>query len=141
MAPIQSYLVERSDRPGRSHTVARWRGYATLLAHYRAFVSSFKTIPENRVYVSPERTAQFVKSFLDFSHGQLVSDVDPAPGIEIGRHSETFRRIRIKSGFGLLTVFVTDGTFRIPTAAKSRATRFLTSTKPLRRRRPRESRF
>ena len=73
-----------------------------------------KTIPENRVYVSSERSAQFVKSFLDFSHGRLVSDVARAPGIEIGRNSETFRRIRIKSGFGLLTVFVTDGHLPYP---------------------------
>src|ERR1700722_7488572 len=56
--------------------------------------TSLKTVPENRVYVSPERSAQFVKSFLDFSHGQVVSDVDTAPGIEIGRNSETFCRIR-----------------------------------------------
>ena len=76
--------------------------------------TSLKTVPENRVYVSPERSAQFVKSFLDFSHGQVVSDVDTAPGIEIGRNSETFRRIRIKSGFGLLTVLVTDGHLPYP---------------------------
>jgi hypothetical protein len=73
-----------------------------------------KTVPENRVYVSAERTAQFVKAFLAFSHGQVVSDVATAPGIEIGRTSETFRRIRIKSGFGLLTVLVTDGHLPYP---------------------------
>jgi len=44
----------------------------------------------------------------------LVSDVATAPGIEIGRNSETFRRIRIKSGFGLITVFVTDGHLPYP---------------------------
>ncbi len=35
-------------------------------------------------------------------------------GIEIGRASDTYRRIRISSKFGLLTIFVTDGHLPFP---------------------------
>ena len=37
-----------------------------------------------------------------------------APGIEIGRPSDTYRRIRIQSNFGKLTVLVTDGHLPYP---------------------------
>jgi hypothetical protein len=43
-----------------------------------------------------------------------LSDDHEALGIEIGRVSDTFRRIRITSRFGLLTVFVTDGHLPYP---------------------------
>ncbi|HEX4593112.1 MAG TPA: hypothetical protein VH157_02500, partial [Bryobacteraceae bacterium] len=76
--------------------------------------SALKTIPENRVYLSPERVDSFTRSFLEFSHGEVLSDDPQAPGIEIGRPSGAIRRIRITSQFGLLTVFVTDGHLPYP---------------------------
>jgi hypothetical protein len=75
---------------------------------------ALKTIPENRVYVSPERADAFTHSFLEFSHGKVLSDDPRTPGIEIGRASDTFRRIRITSSFGLLTVVVSDGHLPYP---------------------------
>jgi hypothetical protein len=72
------------------------------------------TVPENRVYVSPLRAEAFVRSFLAFSHGKLVSDDAGAPGIEIGEPTGTFRRLRIDSGFGKMTVLVTDGHLPFP---------------------------
>jgi hypothetical protein len=75
---------------------------------------ALQTIPENRVYVSPVRVAAFVRGFLAFSHGSIISDQKNAPGIEIGRPGETFRRIRIQSAFGKLTVLVTDGHLPYP---------------------------
>jgi hypothetical protein len=56
----------------------------------------------------------FVQSFLAFSHGKIVSDEVRAPGIEIGRPSETYRRVRIESKFGKLTALVTDGHLPYP---------------------------
>ncbi len=44
----------------------------------------------------------------------MISDDPHAPGIEIGRPSDTYRRIRIQSKFGLLTVHVTDGHLPFP---------------------------
>jgi len=44
----------------------------------------------------------------------VISDDPQAPGIEIGRPSDTYRRLRIQSKFGLLTVHVTDGHLPFP---------------------------
>jgi hypothetical protein len=74
----------------------------------------FQAVPENRVYVSPLRSAAFVRSFLKFSRGKVVSDDSRAPGVQIGRIGETYRRIRIESTFGKLTAFVTDGHLPYP---------------------------
>jgi hypothetical protein len=56
----------------------------------------------------------FVSSFLAFSYGRVVSDESRAPGVEIGRPAETYRRLRIESKFGKLTAFVTDGHLPYP---------------------------
>ena len=73
-----------------------------------------QTVPENRVYVSPDSVGAFVRSFLDFSHGRVLSDEDRAPGVEIGRPGDTYRRLRIESKFGRLTALVTDGQLPFP---------------------------
>jgi hypothetical protein len=44
--------------------------------------AALQTIPENRVYISPVRADNFLRSFLAFSDGQVVSDDPHAPGIE-----------------------------------------------------------
>jgi hypothetical protein len=53
-------------------------------------------------------------NFLAFSGGKVLSDNPRAPGVEIGRTSDTYRRIRLQSTFGLLTVLVTDGHLPYP---------------------------
>ena len=42
------------------------------------------------------------------------SDKRHAPGVEIGRPGDTYRRVRLESGFGKMTVFVTDGHLPYP---------------------------
>ena len=76
--------------------------------------AAFDTVPENRVYVSPQRADALTRSFLRFSRGRVVSDDPRAPGVEIGRPDDTYRRIRIESVFGKMTVFVTDGHLPYP---------------------------
>jgi hypothetical protein len=44
----------------------------------------------------------------------VASDEPHAPGIEIGRPNETYRRIRIESVFGRMAVSVTDGHLAYP---------------------------
>ncbi len=73
-----------------------------------------KTIPENRVYVSQDRVAAFTHSFLAFSRGKKVSDDANAPGVEIGRPADRYRRIRMESTFGKMAVLVTDGHLPYP---------------------------
>jgi hypothetical protein len=55
-----------------------------------------------------------MRSFLAFSQGTVISDNAQAPGVEIGRSTGTYRRIRIQSTFGKLTALVTDGHLPYP---------------------------
>jgi hypothetical protein len=95
------------DWPGGVHMQLYWH---TTPPNYPAL----ETVPENRVYLSLARADVFVKDFVAFSHGRVTSDDRRAPGIEIGRPNETFRRIRVESTFGKLTVLVTDGHLPYP---------------------------
>jgi hypothetical protein len=68
--------------PGGVNTQLYWH---TTKPNYAAF----QTIPENRVYVSPDRVDAFTRVFLRFSHGKIVSDDPKAPGVvEIGRSED-----------------------------------------------------
>jgi predicted enzyme related to lactoylglutathione lyase len=93
--------------PGGVNTQLYWHTTSPAYA-------PLQTIPENRVYVSPDRVDAFVRSFLAFSHGSVVSDEVQAPGVEIGKPGETYRRVRIESKFGKLTALVTDGHLPYP---------------------------
>jgi predicted enzyme related to lactoylglutathione lyase len=110
-------LVSPFNDPIGRDAVIQWPGGVNMQLYWHTAPPSYpalKTIPENRVYVSPDRADAFTHSFLEFSHGKILSDDSQAPGIEIGRASDTFRRIRISSRFGLLTVLVTDGHLPYP---------------------------
>jgi predicted enzyme related to lactoylglutathione lyase len=104
------------DPIGRD-AVIQWPGGVNMQLYWhttKPSYAAFETIPENRVYLSPERADAFTRSFLRFSHGKVVSDDTHAAGIEIGRAGETYRRIHIESVFGKSTVFVTDGHLPYP---------------------------
>lgn len=95
----------------------QWPGGVNMQLYWHTTKPSyapFETIPENRVYVSPERADAFTRSFLRFSHGKVVSDDARAAGIEIGRAKDTYRRIHIESAFGKMTILVTDGHLPYP---------------------------
>ena len=105
-----------ADPIGRD-AIIQWPGGVNTQLYWHTTAPSYpalQTVPENRVYVSADREAQFVRSFLDFSHGKIMSDDTHAPGVEIGRPGDTYRRIRIDSQFGKLTVHVTDGHLPYP---------------------------
>jgi predicted enzyme related to lactoylglutathione lyase len=110
-------LVSPFNDPIGRNAVIQWPGGVNMQLYWHTTPPSYpalKTIPENRVYVSPERADSFIRSFLEFSHGKVLSDDPQAPGLEIGRGSDTVRRIRITSQFGVLAVFVTDGHLPYP---------------------------
>jgi hypothetical protein len=105
-----------NDPIGRD-AVIQWPGGVNMQLYWHTRPPSYpplKTIPENRVYLSAGRVDQFTRSFLGFSHGKVESDDPHAPGVEIGKPSETYRRVRIRSTFGLLTILVTDGHLPFP---------------------------
>jgi len=110
-------LVAPFKDPIGIDAIIQWPGGVKMQLYWH-FKSStnppLDTIPVNRVYVSPDRADDFVRSFLAFSGGTLVSDDKHADAGEIGRPSETYRSIRITSLFGNMQVLVTDGHLPYP---------------------------
>jgi predicted enzyme related to lactoylglutathione lyase len=110
-------LVASFNDPIGKDAIIQWPGGVNTQLYWHTSAPSYaplQTIPENRVYVSQDRVDAFVSSFLAFSKGSVVSDEPHAPGIEIGRPVETYRRVRIESKFGKLTALVTDGHLPYP---------------------------
>ena len=110
-------LVTPFNDPIGQDAVIQWPGGVNMQIYTHVTPPSYKpleTVPENRVYVSADRADSFAKCFLAFSRGKIVSNDAQAPGIEIGRPQTTYRRIRIESTFGKLTVLVTDGQLPYP---------------------------
>ena len=76
--------------------------------------ASLQTVPENRVYISPHRLDDFVRDFGSFAQAKVISDDHNASGVEIGRPNDVYRRIRMDSPFGKVTVLATDGHLPYP---------------------------
>jgi predicted enzyme related to lactoylglutathione lyase len=110
-------IVSTFPDPIGRDAVIQWPGGVNLQIYWHTTkpdYAAFERIPENRVYVSPDRASAFTRGFLAFSHGKIVADDAKAPGVEIGRPDATYRRIRIESAFGKMVVMVTDGHLPYP---------------------------
>jgi hypothetical protein len=110
-------LVTPFNDPIGRDAIIQWPGGVNTQLYWHTTAPStppLQTIPENRVYLSADRGDDFIRSFVTFSHGKVISDDAHAPGVEIGRPADTYRRIRIQSNFGKLTVLVTDGHLPFP---------------------------
>jgi predicted enzyme related to lactoylglutathione lyase len=110
-------LVSPFHDPIGRDAIIQWPGGVNMQLYWHTTPPSYaplQTIPENRVYVSPDRVTAFTRSFIAFSHGKIISDNAHAPGVEIGRPGDSYRRVRIQSAFGKLTVLVTDGHLPYP---------------------------
>ena len=110
-------LVAPFNDPIGRDAILQWPGGVNTQLYWHTTAPSYpalQTVPENRVYVSSARVDAFVGSFRDYSHGRVISDDVRAPGIEIGRPGDTYRRVRIESKFGKLTVLATDGHLPYP---------------------------
>lgn len=104
------------DPIGRD-VIVTWPGGLHMQFYWHTTVPQYaplQSVPETRVYVSPESAQTFVREFVAFSRGRVVSDVARAPGVEIGRPSDTYRRVRLESKFGRITVLATDGHLPFP---------------------------
>jgi predicted enzyme related to lactoylglutathione lyase len=105
-------MVQTFPDPIGRDAVVQWPGGVNMQLYWHTTAPNYPalaTVPENRVYVSPDRADAFVRDFLAFSHGRVVSDDAKAPGVEIGRPGDSYRRIRLESGFGKIAVLVSDG--------------------------------
>jgi predicted enzyme related to lactoylglutathione lyase len=104
------------DAIGRD-AVVQWPGGVNMQLYWHTKAPSYpplQTVPENRVYVAPEAAAKFIRGFVEFAQGRIVSDNPRAPGAEIGRPGDIYRRVRIYSMFGKITVLVSDGHLPYP---------------------------
>jgi hypothetical protein len=116
-ATFADVLVAPFNDPIGRDAIIQWPGGVNTQLYWHTTAPSYaplQTIPENRVYVSMDRADAFVRSFVVFSHGSVLSDEPRTPGVEIGRPAETYRRVRIESKFGKLTALVTDGHLPYP---------------------------
>ena len=105
-----------NDPIGRD-AIVQWPGGVNMQLYWHTTAPSYaelQTIPENRVYLSPDRADTFIRSFVAFSGGTVASDDPNAPGVEIGRPGDAYRRVRIASTFGKVAVLVTDGHLPYP---------------------------
>jgi len=110
-------LVNPFNDPIGLDAIIQWPGGVNTQLYWHTVAPSYadlQSIPENRVYVSAYAVNAFIASFLAFSHGEVISDGAHAPGVEIGRVGDTYRRIRLQSKFGKVTVLVTDGHLPYP---------------------------
>jgi len=105
-------IVAKFPDPIGQDVVVQWPGgvnmqlyWHTTPPHYAVLAS----VPENRIYISADRADAFVRDFVAFAHGKVISDTAAAPGVEIGQPGGAYRRIRISSTFGRAVVMVTDG--------------------------------
>src|SRR5277367_2973959 len=104
------------DPIGRD-VVIQWPGGIRMQLYAHTTPPSYEklqTVPENRVYLSIGKADEFIKDFVRFSRGKVDSDDPRAPGVEIGRPSDTYRSVKIESLFGKINVLVTDGHLPYP---------------------------
>jgi predicted enzyme related to lactoylglutathione lyase len=110
-------LVEPFDDPIGKDAIIQWPGGLTMQLYWHTKAPSYaplESVPDNRVYLSRFAADDFVRRFVRFSHGKVVSDDAHADAGAIGRPGETIREIRIASGFGRMIVFFTDGKLPFP---------------------------
>ncbi|WP_017997038.1 VOC family protein [Rhizobium leguminosarum] len=112
-----SVIVEAFPDPIGRDAVIQWPGGVNMQLYWHTKAPDypkFDTVPENRIYVSKDSVGAFIDDFLTFSKGKILSDDRKAPGVEIGRQTDTYRRVRITSDFGNMSVLVTDGHLPYP---------------------------
>lgn len=105
-----------ADPIGRD-AIIQWPGGVGMQLYWHTVAPTYgalESIPENRVYVSPDRVASFLRSFVHFAGGRITEDESRTPGVEIGRPTDVFRSIRVESRFGRMLVLVTDGHLPFP---------------------------
>ena len=110
-------LVDTFPDPIGRDVLVQWPGGVNMQFYVHTVKPNYAplaTIPENRVYLTPDSADAFVQSWLAFSRGHIVADNKQAPGMEIGESGKTYRRIRLSSGYGDMAVLVSNGALPWP---------------------------
>jgi predicted enzyme related to lactoylglutathione lyase len=105
-------VVSPFPDPIGKDAVVRWPGAVGMQFYWHTVpphAPPLATVPENRVYISPDSANAFIRGFLEFSGGRVAADDSASPGSELGLPiGHTFRRVRIESAFGTVVAFVVD---------------------------------
>jgi hypothetical protein len=112
-----SIVVAPFKDPIGMDAVIEWPGGVKMQLYWHIVAPSYEpllSVPENRVYVSPDRIDNFTHAFVHFSRGKVTSDDWHADGAELGRPGQTFRRVTIESKFGKMRILATDGHLPFP---------------------------
>ena len=112
-----SVIVAPFPDPIGRDAVVQWPGGVNMQLYWHTTPPNYAplgTIPENRIYIAPDRVDAFIRDFLAFATGQTVSDDKAAPGAEIGKPGETYRRVRLETPFGKLMLIGSDGHLPFP---------------------------
>jgi hypothetical protein len=99
------------DPIGRD-SVVQWPGGVNMQIYWHTTKPNYAplaSVPENRVYLTPDAADSFVRSWTGYAHGKVIADDKAASGAEIGQPGKTIRRVSIDSGYGKMVVFVSDG--------------------------------
>lgn len=105
-------LITSFPDPIGRDVVVQWAGGVNMQLYWHTTKPNYpalRTVPENRIYLTADAVDQFVKQWRGFAHATVTSDDKAAPGAEIGQTGKTYRRICMTSGYGKMTVIVSDG--------------------------------
>ncbi|WP_375194372.1 glyoxalase [Sphingobium sp.] len=105
-------LITTFPDPIGRDVVVQWAGGVNMQLYWhtaRPNYPALATVPENRIYLTADAADRFVRQWSGFAHAKILSDDKAAPGEEIGQPGKHYRRIRLTSGYGGMSVIVSDG--------------------------------
>jgi predicted enzyme related to lactoylglutathione lyase len=112
-----SVVVAPFPDPIGRDAVVEWPGGVNMQLYWHTAAPNYAalaTVPENRIYIAPDRVDAFVHDFLAFATGRVISDDKSAPGAEIGQPNDVYRRVRLETPFGKLMLLASDGHLPFP---------------------------
>lgn len=105
-------LITTFPDPIGRDAVIQWPGGVNMQLYWHTAKPNYaplSSVPENRIYLTADAADSFIRSWVAFSQGRIVSDDAAAPGAEVGQPGKPIRRVRITSGYGRMVVLVSDG--------------------------------
>jgi len=110
-------LVDPFPDPIGRDVLVQWPGGVNMQLYWhttRPDYAALQTVPENRIYLTASAADRFVSAWKRFAHATVTRDDRAAPGAEIGKAGTAYRRIRLTSTYGRMSVAVTDGALPWP---------------------------
>ncbi|MDE1918895.1 MAG: glyoxalase [Sphingomonadales bacterium] len=105
-------LITTFPDPIGRDVVVQWPGGVNMQLYWHTAKPSYTplvTVPENRIYLTPDAADAFIKSWTGYAHGKVTADRRNVPGDEVGQSGKTIRTVSIESTYGKMQVIVSDG--------------------------------